>query len=371
MSGGVSLFLPSLGGGGAEKCMLNLAKGIAKRGVNIELVLGSAEGHYLPLVQGRLAMNDLHARHTRWQIPRLSQYLRKRQPDVLLSALDRANLVALVSKQLSGIGLHTIVSTHTVVSQAASLSPRIGPKLLPVMMRFLYPSADSIVAVSKSVAADLAAIIGQPEKRIHVIHNPVPLDEIASLASESVAHPWFASTGIPVIVSVGNLWPDKDFETLIRAIHAAKRTRPLRLAILGEGPSRPPLTRLVQHLGLEDSVWMPGFVPNPYAFLARAAVFVLPSKREGLPTALVEAMALGITPVATDCVGGSAEVLDGGRYGLLTPVGNPIALSDAILESIERPLDRALLLKRAGDFSVERAVDGYLSLVGTVLTGGS
>jgi glycosyltransferase involved in cell wall biosynthesis len=176
-----------------------------------------------------------------------------------------------------------------------------------------------------------------------------------------VTHPWFAPDQPPVILGVGRLTAQKDFVNLLRAFAIVKQSRPSRLVILGDGPERAALGDLIDRLDLVSDVDMPGFDANPYSYMSRAAVFVLSSAWEGLPTVLIEAMACGTPVVATDCRSGPAEILVGGRFGELVPVGDAAALAAAILRTLERPSPQALRV-RAGDFSIERAVDRYADL---------
>jgi len=231
------------------------------------------------------------------------------------------------------------------------------------MMRLLYRTADVLVAVADAVASDLSEITGVPKESINIIHNPVDAHEILELSREEVDIPWFSPGAPPVVISVGNLWPHKDHQTLIKAVRLARRRRPLRLILLGEGPQRPALEKLTRELNLEEDVLLPGFVENPYSWMARARVFVLPSRWEGLPTALIEAMVCGITPIATNCPGGSAEILGHGRYGILTPVGDATAMAEAILDTLDHPLGADVLTDRARAFSPKSIVDRYMRLV--------
>ncbi|MEN3001831.1 MAG: glycosyltransferase [Armatimonadota bacterium] len=184
------------------------------------------------------------------------------------------------------------------------------------------------------------------------------------LAQQPVEHPWFQDSSMPIVLSVGRLSPQKDFATLIRAIAQVNRHMPCRLIILGKGEQRAELERLVEQLGLQQRVWMPGFDPNPYRYMARATLFVLPSRWEGSPNALVEALACGIPVIATDSPGGAREILEDGRWGILTPVGNPEALAEAILQTLQRPVDREALRRRAQDFSVDKIANQYLNALG-------
>ena len=138
---------------------------------------------------------------------------------------------------------------------------------------------------------------------------------------------------------------------------------PARLILLGDGSQRKDLTALVRRLDLEDRVSMPGWVDNPYAFMARASLFVTSSRMEGLPGVLIEALACGCPCVSTDCPSGPAEILEGGRIGRLVPIGDVEALAEAMRLTLEDPPPRTLLLKRAEYFSAENSVAMYERLI--------
>ncbi|MCX8018578.1 MAG: glycosyltransferase, partial [Rhodocyclaceae bacterium] len=168
----------------------------------------------------------------------------------------------------------------------------------------------------------------------------------------------------PVILGLGELGARKDFATLIRAFARLRARRRARLLILGRGRQRERLLALAAALGVKDDVALPGFVPDPYAYLAHAALFVLSSRWEGLPFALVEALAVGTPAVATDCPSGPREVLADGRYGALVPVGDDRALAEAMEATLDRPLPRLVLQQAARRFEIESATSAYLSAMG-------
>jgi glycosyltransferase involved in cell wall biosynthesis len=205
---------------------------------------------------------------------------------------------------------------------------------MPHLIKIFYPWADAIVANSRGVAEDLMKLTGLPRDKIQVIYNPVVTPELFAKAEEPLDHPWFRPGEPPVILGVGRLTQQKDFPTLIRAFALVRKERPARLMILGEGEERPKLEALVRELRLEEDVALPGFVENPYKYMKRAAVFVLSSKWEGLPTVLIEALALGTQVIATNCPSGLEEVLEGGRWGRLVSVGDFAGLAQAILDRL-------------------------------------
>jgi len=229
--------------------------------------------------------------------------------------------------------------------------------------RHFYPWADAIIAVSRGIAEDLASLTGLPQERIIAIDNPILSETILTKLGEPLDHPWFAANSPPVILGAGRLVKQKDFPTLLKAFAQVRATRPARLMILGKGRKRTQLEALAWELGVAEDVAFPGFVPNPFPYMARAAVFVLSSAWEGLPGALVEALACGCPVVSTDCPSGPGEVLEQGKYGPLVPVKDAAALARAILSVLDAPPDRAQLRARSSVFSVERVADRYLEVL--------
>jgi glycosyltransferase involved in cell wall biosynthesis len=170
-------------------------------------------------------------------------------------------------------------------------------------------------------------------------------------------------------LTVGRLAPQKDHETLLRAFAIARKTRPLRLVIFGEGGERAKLESLRGELNLKADVDLPGVIDNPYAAMSRSSLFVLSSRFEGLPTVLVEALACGCPTVSTTCPSGPAEILDEGRYGLLVPPENPAALAAGMLEGLERDWDRVALRGRGSDFSFDASLNQYLEMLAPTAAG--
>jgi len=366
----VSLFLPDLDGGGAQLVMLRLAQGFVERGLKVDLVLAKAKGAYLTKVPSLVRVIDLKSRSpvVLFKTLALLRYLQQEQPIVLLSALDIVS-AATWAQRLTGVPTRVVMSVHTNLSHQFQDKPEmIMGRFRSYLVRWFYPWADTIVAVSQGVAEDLARMSGLLLEDIRVIYNPVVTSDLFEKAKEPVAHPWFAPEEPPVVLGVGRLVRQKDFATLIRAFARVRQSRPVRLMILGEEdqrePSiRPQLEALVRELGLDSEVTLPGFVENPYAYMARAAVFVLSSVYEGFGNVLAEAMATGTSVVSTDCESGPAEILANGKYGRLVPVGEVDTLADAILATLSQPTDPELLRQRSKAFSVETIVDQYLEVL--------
>lgn len=359
----VSLFLPSLQGGGAERVMVTLANEFAARGIDVDIVLVQRDGAYLSDVGSGVRIVDLAASRTLASLPRLTAYLRRERPAGLLSAMSHANAVAIAAHALARSRARLVVSEHSPLSARLASGPNLRDgSWLPPIMRRLYRHAHGIVAVSAGVAEDLSAHLGLSRQSISVVHNPVVSHELLRRASAPLHHPWFAPGSPPVVLGVGRLAAPKDFTTLLHAFAFVRARRRARLMILGEGTQRSELELLKRSLGIGEDVSLPGFVSNPAPYMKHAAVLAMSSIREGFGNVLVEAMAAGTPVVSTDCPSGPSEILEQGRWGRLVPVRAPETLARAILRTLDDP-NPPNVSRRAMDFTVDSAADSYLNLL--------
>ena len=355
----VACFLPSLGGGGAERVVLNVATALARRGYSVDLVLGSPKGSYMDQLAGELDVVSLKCRKTIFGVLPLGRYLMRRRPDVLMSATETANIVAVAATRWApGRPVRTVLRQGNTFSTVRSATPGARRLLFP-LLRWALRRADAVVAVSSGVAGDLARHVLRADQGAWVIPNPVLREQVVADAALPAAHAWLQDDTSPVVLAVGRLVPEKDYPTLLAAFARVAQARRVRLVILGDGRERERLTTLARRLRIAEVVDMPGFQRNPYAYMARAHVVVLSSRSEGMPNVLVEAMACGTPVVSTDCPHGPREVLADGKWGKLVPVGDSEAMSAAILQTLDEVPDRESLGARARCFSLKRAVDAY------------
>jgi len=353
------------GGGGITRMLLRLLWGLTESsvGFDIDLVLGYAvDRPFLSQLPPTVRVVDLGVktqRRTREAlrlIPPLVRYLRREQPDVLMAHLAYVNFIAPLAAWLAGNRLRTMLVEHNPVMARS--------RFLQFWRRWWFPQAEAIVAVSRGMAQQLEAEFGLPPGRVRVIYNPVVEDEFCAQMRTKSPHSWLDDRQPPVILAVGRLTPQKDFTTLLRAFATVRSRCWVRLLILGEGECRSELERLAIDLGIDSDVALPGFVSDPFPYMARSSVFVLSSRWEGLPTVLIEALACGTQVVATDCPFGSAEILEGGRCGRLVPVGEAGAMAEAIAATLADPIPKAVLQARSRDFTRHRAVAAYLEWIG-------
>ena len=360
----VTTFAKNLLGGGAERVAVNLLAGLPRDRFTQDLVLVERRGPFVAEVRGDVDVTDLQrSGRVEGAVVPLARHLRRTRPAVLLAHLAHANVAAVTAARLAGVGTRVVLVEHNDNSALdAGRTRSAASRLMQAVKSQAYRRADLVVGVSGGVTAYVERTFGVPEAKLRTIYNPVVSEALLARSLEPLPHPWFVPGGPPVILAAGRLREQKDFSTLLRAFARVRRARPCRLVILGEGELRPALEAEVVRLGLQDAVSLPGFTDNPYAYMRAAALFVLSSRWEGLPTVLVEALACGTPVVATDCKSGPREILGGGRWGRLAPVGSPGGLADAVLAALADPTPRGALEWRAANFSYERAITNYAEL---------
>lgn len=395
----IACYLPTLVGGGAEKNALTLASGLAERGYPVDLVLARKRGDYLdrippslrvielgkasrvsgvlaaarafPLESGLVARAGAWRKHGVPQIrslPPLARYLQREQPAVLMTHMWYCNLVGIWARALANASCCLIgVERNTLSRDVNKRLHHDRPAAFYTLMARLYARADARVTVSDGVGDDLASTTGLQRHTIQTIHNPVIDDTTSMHTADRPIHPWLQPGEPPVVLTVGRLNPQKDYPTLIKAFALLRQNRSARLIILGEGDQRHKLTEQIADAELEHDVDLPGWVDNPNAYMAHSSVFALSSRYEGLPTALIEALACGCPVVATNCPSGPDDILENGRYGALVPMADPPVLAKAIEQTLDNPGDRDARLRRAADFSVQRSIDHFERLISQIL----
>lgn len=352
------------GAGGVERMLVNLLDGFVAVGIKVDLLLIKARGPHVARIPAAVNVIRLPSEHAYMNTLAVARYLRRERPAALLAAKHRALLTAVWARSLAGADTRIVGRLGTTVSGALATKGSWQRAAWHVPMRTFYRRADAVVAVSQGVADDVIAITGLDPERVPVVRNPVITPDLVRLAREPADHPWLSSAQPPLIMGIGRLTEQKDFATLIRAFAQVRRARDCRLMILGEGRQRGALEKLATALGVAHDVAMPGYAANPYSYLRHARLFVLSSAWEGSPNALTEAMALGIPSVATDCPSGPRELLAGGKYGALVPVGDADALAAVMTGALEAPQPAQLLKDAVAEYNRDASARAYLNILG-------
>jgi len=355
----IAVLLPDLRPGGAEKLHLALAREWSRGGIDVEFVLRQAQGELLACLPEKSRVINLRAPRVRYSILRLARYLRAAQPDALLAAMWPLTVIAPLAARLARYRGAVVISEHAPQSLSYANRGRLHNILMSASMRMFYPLAGGRVAVSSGVADDMARLSGIRRRDIVVIHNPAATGRLVKRGESSLP---ILPMDSPFVLAVGTLKPVKRHDLLIRAFARLKLPN-ARLYILGEGRERTSLAGLIRELGMEDRILMPGFQMNTAPWYAHADLFVLSSDYEGFGNVIVEALEQGTPVVSTDCPSGPREILENGKYGTLVPVGDVEALAKAMQDALSREHAPEMLMRRAQDFSVDKAADAYLDLL--------
>lgn len=308
-------------------------------------------------------------RRTITTVPAVRRILRRLRPDLVFAHGNGPIRAAVIAVAGWSDGLRLVGVEHNHYSSYPwSLKP-----LRDRLNATLLPRLDVLAGVSPGVVDDLACSFPRVRDRLVVLPPPlVRYEQLGAMAAEPVDHPWFEGE-VPVIVTVGHVHARKDHVTLVRAMaHLRDRAGPraARAVIIGSdvGPEADRVRAEIASLELGDVVELLGSDPNPIRFVARADVFALSSRNEGMPVVLLEALAVGSPVVSTDCPSGPSWILEEGRRGGLVPVGDPVAFGDALLTLLDDPDRRASLARwgrqRAADFAPAAIADTYLDAAG-------
>jgi glycosyltransferase involved in cell wall biosynthesis len=363
MNSRIAFFLTSPNGGGAERAMIAVANNFAAAGMPVDLVFGRADGPYRGDVDRRVRIVDLNVKRLRKMLRPMHRYMRREKPDTVVSALTPCDLVMLFGRRFLGWKSKLVISVQNHPVEMSRHSDSWLDRLWPFLIRRSYGAADCVLGISTGVAETVASLLGRSREAVPVIPNPVITPGFTDKLNEEPDHPWFNDGGPPVLLAAGRLTLQKDYPTLFRAFASLLRSRPVRLIVLGEGEGRAELEKLADELGISAQLAMPGFVRNPYCWMKRARLFVLSSRWEGFANVVAEALACGIPVVSTDCPSGPGEILSGGAFGHLVPVGDADALAQALDDALKQPVERDRLVARGMSYGIEDIAPRYLALI--------
>jgi len=360
----VLLLIPHLGGGGAEQVTAMLAQGFARKKYELHLgiVTGTAQGpERLP---SPVAVHALGARSVRAGAFRLLRLIRNLKPDLILSGMAHLNFLVLLLRPLFPQGTRVLVRQNGTAS--AALASRELPAYTRLLYRLTYPHADCVICQTPAMAADLAAVLGTTRTRMAVLNNPIQVDRIRTTMRQDPA--WWTGPG-PHLLAVGRLSREKGFDLLVQALAVIREQLPnADLLIAGSGPEETALKLQCRRLGLEAAVRFPGNLQDPSECFPGASVFVLSSRHEGMPNALLEAAAGGLPIVALPASLGVVDLLRGQPGVWLASEISAAALASALLTAL-RALQPGERFAHAfiEPFRFERAIRAYQDLIDATL----
>ena len=360
----LSIVLAEIGFGGVGKMRMHLANALVRQGYRVDLVLGHAPGGRPAGLDDEVPIFELGTSHAWTGVPRLAAYLWQRRPAVMLGQRIRVAVLMQRARRLARLPVRLYTTVNTDLHRRFAYMEPGKASRQRAQLRRHFPRLDGVFAISRGVAASVAEMLPGAGGTVPVLPNPVlPPGGFGDQLAEP-PHPWLKDKDEPVIMGMGRLQQQKDFPTLLQAFARLCRRRPARLIILGEGEERARLWRIAEELSLTKRVELPGRVADPRPWLTHADVFVLSSLWEGLSNALIEAMAVGTSVVATDCPSGPVETLEDGRYGPLVAPGDDGAMAEAIETVLEQPMDPEQLRRAVGRFNVEASAEAYARALG-------
>ena len=339
--------------------MVRLASGFQQAGHEVEVLTLRPEGGFRSELSPGVTLTALPAKRIMTAVPAVARHLKKSRPEAFLVTEPACNIAVLLAKIFARTKSRVLIREGLFPSIAARDCPyrstRVAYKLAPLLYRY----ADVIVAIAEDMADDLARFARLERDRVYTVRvNPVVTERLIRSAMRKPEHPWF-ERDYPIILGVGRLDDQKDFATLLHAFEEVRTRTRCRLLIYGDGPLRRDLERLKEKSAYACDIDIAGFNVDPFAAMANCTVFVLPSRYEGQPNVLIEALACGAPVVATDCPSGPREILENGRYGELVPIGDPTSMANAIASKLKQPLDRESSRRRGMAYTVEHSAALY------------
>ncbi len=356
----ISIVLPNLYGGGAERLHVNLAKHWIDKGHSVEFLLMRSCGELLSEIPTEIKVVDLMSGNIRQVVVPLSKAIKKSKPDIILSAMWPLTVATIVAWMISGKVGRLFLSEHIVLSIECKRNLNIPLVFMKLSIKALYHFSSGIIAVSQGVKEDLCRIGSLSKDKVKVIYNPISIGFSNNRENKVPTELQYGEFDYNIL-TVGSFKKQKDHRTLLKAFSLMPENINARLIILGDGPLRNNLEKLIIELEISKKVLLPGFFIDPYPWYINSDLFVLSSQWEGFGNVIVEALECGLPVVSTNCPSGPSEILDNGRYGALVSVGSPIELASEMESALLKSHDHLMLRDRAKHYSIPIISEKYLN----------
>jgi len=362
----ISFYYSEIVHGGVVEVTRLLANEFISRGYSVDLVFdkpGLIDEYDFSEKARRINLNA--SKYSIFRIINLIKYLREYKPYCMRPCWHLASELSLLARYLGNKKTKVFIPEELAIFEPIKHEKALMFHIRPFLIKWIHPFADGIIAVSNGLADEVKKLTNIRSNDVNVIFNPVITGDLPDRAKEEICHPWYLEKDLPVITSVARLDCQKDISSLIRVFSKVFEVKESRLVIFGCGSEEAKLRNLAKDCGLEDYIDFPGFVKNVYPYLARTDVFAFSSIYEGFGLTIVEAMAMGVPIVATDCPYGPRDILDNGRYGELVQIGDIDGFSRAILNVLDGDVKKVdpEWLKQ---FSIESVAEKYLKVMGMI-----
>ncbi|MBW4966823.1 glycosyltransferase [Pseudoalteromonas sp. CR1] len=320
-------------GGGAERVAVTLANSLSDLGNNVTLVFLEAKGPFLSEISSEISLRELKSKRIATSIIELSKIFKVAKPDLIISHMTHVNVATAMATLISNTRDKLTIVEHSQMQSNYLNKKSLYQKLIYLSTKVLYRIPNQRVGVSGGVCRAMSDFTGLDIRLFTSIYNPVITEKLLTVKyNKELRHEICKSDYL--FVFVGRLIKSKRVGDFINAINLASSEISCEAIILGDGPEKYELEELAKSLGMDKKIHFLGFKENPHDYIKIADALVLTSEWEGLPTVLIEALALGTQVISSDCKSGPSEILSGGVYGSLYPVGDVNTLSELIVNSI-------------------------------------
>ncbi len=353
------------GKGGLNPVLRNLINKSAGMGIKCTLLVHNAPEE-IDLLHDDVNVVSLPDTPKDLRFIPLAFYLRRHCPTHILSNREWGNWSAMLAKALARSSAKLVYRVGNPLDATLERRNFIKKMLRKNKILMSYKWADLIICNSQKIREDVISLTKAASEKVVVLNNPTVTNEIFQLADTPPAVPIPLAPDEKAIVAIGRLARQKAFDVLINAFALVTTCIPARLVIVGSGKEHDSLIQLARTLKIEERVHLVGFQKNPFPYLKLASLFVLSSTWEGSPNVLIEALALGVPSVATDCPTGPREILREGRFGRLVSVGDVKSMAEAMLETLKSPPPPSFLKRAAEPYWAETATVAYLKAMGVL-----
>ncbi|WP_019621865.1 glycosyltransferase [Amphritea japonica] len=358
----VAVFMHDFRGGGAERVSISLCNELVRHDVKTTIIVVNNKGEMARQISETVNIIELKSMRMATSFWELKNVVKKIKPDKVISHMTHANVTACIASLLGGFREKLFIVEHNQMQRNYEVVRKRSVKLAYLLAKVIYKAPKKIIAVSEGVKDSVCEYTSAKREDVAVVYNPVVTNRILNhVVSEKIElHPYF-NDDVPVFVMVGSLTIQKNYSLFLQAFKMFICKQDARAVILGEGEERQKLEAQKELLDLRGKVDFVGFVDNPYDYIANADAFVMSSSWEGLPTVLIEALALGTVVVSTDCKSGPREILDSGKYGYLVDVDDVNALSETMFDALNNA--NFDIKARSMTFTAEASVKGYFNVI--------
>lgn len=344
-------------GGGAEKVSISLCNELDAMGYSVAICCLNKSGAFIDTISPSITLFSTDKKRMIFSIFSIKKTIKEWCPSLIISHLTHVNVTAIISSLMCLEHKKLLVVEHSQMTRNYQQKESYFDKLVYLSTLVLYRFAGKCVGVSKGVSDEMSSFSKVSRDKVITIYNPVIDDSMLSISKESNLHKFY-DLDVPVYIFVGRLIKSKKVTDFIKAVGIVNKSNNCRALILGDGPTSNELLELITELKLDTTIELIGFRQNVYEFIKASDSLVLTSEWEGLPTVLIEALALGTQVVSTDCKSGPSEILENGKYGFLAPVGDVKEIAEAMLLSISS--QKNICPKHLSKFSRNYACKKYL-----------